>query len=318
MSSSKTGALYDINGVIGATCTHGCAIPGSFCDMRGPENFVYYMVELMVIAMSCPDVQHVYIDFGCRVSVSWQRFMNALKTQRGLVSVPGENLCIMVNWLHAASHDFQCQLKNSGRYRTGAGWAVGEQAEQLWALTNAASGIIKYLTKPHRREFLEAVLEDINCMKQRALVLQLRTKWLSMCAKEKQLKQELVEIEIKARVAGVHNVEAAANAFYQRTLSPTESDNQDAVSANYVRLREMHEGKQALAQINRDWSLAVSQPRSVGELLLKGSNRREVNGLEQKLSSLEVRLGMTPTSTWQRSSQEYQTGLKILAEQEVL
>lgn len=66
----------------------------------------------------------------------------------------------------------------------------------------AASGIIKYMTKPHRREFLEAVLEDINSMKQRALVLQLRTKWLSMCAKEKQLKQELSEIVNKARVAG--------------------------------------------------------------------------------------------------------------------
>lgn len=69
----------------------------------------------------------------------------------------------------------------------------------------------------------------------------------------------------------MHNIQAAADAFHERTLSPTESDNQDAVSATYVRLREMHAGKQALAQINRDWSLAVSQPRSVGELLLKVS-----------------------------------------------
>jgi len=134
-------------------------------------------VELIVIATSCPEVQHIYIDFGCRVSVSWERFINAIKVRycsiacknwllfiqgkliwicprsaennwqtvfalaqahRNLISVPGENLQIMVNWLHAASHDFQCQLKNSGRYRTGAGWAVGEQAEQLWALTNVS------------------------------------------------------------------------------------------------------------------------------------------------------------------------------------
>ena len=62
-----------------------------------------------------------------------------LQEQRRLAHAPGDHLQIMVNWLHAASHDFQCQIKNSGRYREGACWAVGEQAEQLWALTNVSA-----------------------------------------------------------------------------------------------------------------------------------------------------------------------------------
>jgi len=42
---------------------------------------------------------------------------------------------IMVNWMHAASHDMSCQLENSGRFQKDAGFVVGEQPEQLWSGT---------------------------------------------------------------------------------------------------------------------------------------------------------------------------------------
>lgn len=71
--------------------------------------------------------------------------------------------------------------------------------------------------------------------------------------------------------AGVHDIHTAANAFRESTLSPTVINNHDALSSAYVRLREMQAAKQAFTQLGRDWSLAVSQPRSVGELLLKVS-----------------------------------------------
>lgn len=45
-ASTKTGALNDVEGVVGPTCVHGMAIPGAYCDMRGPENYVYYVVSL--------------------------------------------------------------------------------------------------------------------------------------------------------------------------------------------------------------------------------------------------------------------------------
>lgn len=41
---SKKKALYSINGIVGAVCVHGIPLLGSFCALRGPENFVYYLV----------------------------------------------------------------------------------------------------------------------------------------------------------------------------------------------------------------------------------------------------------------------------------
>ena len=62
----------------------------------------------------------------------------APQEKQGLVRIPGEHFEIVVNWLHAAAHDFPCQLRNSGRFRAGAGWAVGEQIEHLWSLTRVS------------------------------------------------------------------------------------------------------------------------------------------------------------------------------------
>ena len=50
------------------------------------------------------------------------------------VSENAHHVRLMVNWLHAASHDTKCQLQNSGRHKDGTGWTVGEQIKQLWAL----------------------------------------------------------------------------------------------------------------------------------------------------------------------------------------
>lgn len=44
-AQSKRGALYDVHGMIGCVCIHGIPLLGTFCDLRGPENFVYYMVR---------------------------------------------------------------------------------------------------------------------------------------------------------------------------------------------------------------------------------------------------------------------------------
>lgn len=45
LSQSKEGALYDQHGIVGAVCTHCVPLEGTYCDLRGPENFVYYMVR---------------------------------------------------------------------------------------------------------------------------------------------------------------------------------------------------------------------------------------------------------------------------------
>eukprot|EP00983_Pelagomonas_calceolata_P120249 1160687-Pelagomonas_calceolata.AAC.2 len=68
---------------------------------------------------------------------------------------------IMVNWLHASSHDLSCQILNSGRFMDGTGWVVGEQIEQLWSLLKDAAGLMRCMTKQNRHDFLELLLSDV-------------------------------------------------------------------------------------------------------------------------------------------------------------
>lgn len=101
---SKKKALYSTNGIVGAVCVHGVPLLGSFCALRGTENYVYYLVSMFStrtkssntawtfrlsvfnmffsslqvilawLAMYCGSVRNVYVDFGCRLSKSWEHF----------------------------------------------------------------------------------------------------------------------------------------------------------------------------------------------------------------------------------------------------
>lgn len=41
--------------------------------MPAPEQFVYYLLALRQLVIERPDLKTVYIDFGCKLSVTWQR-----------------------------------------------------------------------------------------------------------------------------------------------------------------------------------------------------------------------------------------------------
>lgn len=117
------------------------------------------------MAQSCPSVKHLYIDFGCRMESAWTWYKQVRKfvcifkecnhgctvvpravliipwLHSGMMQVLGEELPstahsikLMVNWMHGASHDMACQLRNNGRFQAGAAWVVGEQIEQLWSM----------------------------------------------------------------------------------------------------------------------------------------------------------------------------------------
>ncbi|PNH11695.1 hypothetical protein TSOC_001461, partial [Tetrabaena socialis] len=128
-ASSASGPC-DIHGVCGAVCMHTIPLHGLFCDMRTPEQFAYYLFMLDHLVQQRPDVQDVYIDFGCRIRSTWERYVAAHP------QLPAEaKLRIMVNWMHGSGHDVACQLTNCGRYMEGAGRGIGEQIEQLWSMT---------------------------------------------------------------------------------------------------------------------------------------------------------------------------------------
>ena len=58
-------------GIIGAVCSHSVPLKGTFMDMHGPEQFVYYyyLVLLKHVVKACPSIRDVYVDFACRLKV---------------------------------------------------------------------------------------------------------------------------------------------------------------------------------------------------------------------------------------------------------
>ena len=76
-------------------------------------------------------VRDVYIDFACRLSKTWQRFIS----KHSDLHPASKSLRIIVNWMHGSSPDLACHVQNNGRFKEGAGRKVGENNEQLWSLT---------------------------------------------------------------------------------------------------------------------------------------------------------------------------------------
>jgi hypothetical protein len=122
----------DLNGIVGATCLHCIPLLGAFMDMHGPEQFIYFLILLAYLcrwaATHNVSIRDVYIDVGCRLVKTWQRYV------AGQPDLAAAGLRIMVNWMHGSSHDIGCQLQNCGRFQEGAGRKVGENSEQLWSM----------------------------------------------------------------------------------------------------------------------------------------------------------------------------------------
>lgn len=129
----------DIQGVVGGVCSHGIPLKGLFVDMHAAEQFIYYLVIFCHLLRLCLEkgvaVRDVYVDFGCRLSKTWSRFISKQpqKLAAGTHDMAA-SLRIIVNWMHGSSHDLACQLKNNGRYISNAGRKVGENSEQLWSM----------------------------------------------------------------------------------------------------------------------------------------------------------------------------------------
>ncbi|KAL6759331.1 hypothetical protein V8C86DRAFT_1329021 [Haematococcus lacustris] len=83
---------------------------------------------------------------------------------------------LMVNWMHGASHNMACQLKNNGRYLEGSAHRVGEQTEQHWSQLKPMSPLLRYMTSANRVDALQAQLSDIAFDKQGCMVAQLKSK----------------------------------------------------------------------------------------------------------------------------------------------
>jgi hypothetical protein len=139
-SARETGAV-DVHGVVGVVCTHGIPVRGGFCDMLTPEIFSYYLILLHCIIARAQRIRDVYVDFACKLRVTWQRYVTAQQAGGGMspdVSSALAGVRLVVNWLHAAGHKMECQLQHSGRHTLNAGRRIGEMTEQLWSMVKVS------------------------------------------------------------------------------------------------------------------------------------------------------------------------------------
>ncbi|KAF5829013.1 hypothetical protein DUNSADRAFT_16713 [Dunaliella salina] len=259
---SKVSQMYDINGLLGCTCAHGFAIPNYFCNLPRAEKYTFYMVLLKYMVQECPSLKNVYIDFGCRLSKTWERHLQDLGEN---VPATANAVRIMMNWLHASSHDLSCQILNNGRFMEGTGWVVGEQIEQLWSLLKDAAGLMRCMTKQSRRDFLELLLSGVT--------------------------------DVEVACAEFPRYQLASTASSGPHL--LEQQHEDEVA--YVRLREMEDAESKLRSIGYTWK--ASQGTPPGELLLKGSKHSEMSALSRKLADIEVKLKIE--IKWDRESDLY-------------
>jgi hypothetical protein len=141
-SAAKANNTCDIMGVVGYCCSHGIPLRQLFCNMPTNEQYCYYLLSLQQLVGSCTKLD-VYIDFGCRLKKTWQRYVHNQD-----IHLQEADVRILVNWMHGASHEMSCQLQNCGRYQTGAGWRHGEQLEQLWSLLKVHTSLLDASTTP--------------------------------------------------------------------------------------------------------------------------------------------------------------------------
>jgi hypothetical protein len=158
-------AGVDVCGVVGTVCHHVVPVRGGFVDLLTYESFSYYIVLLDDLLQKLPNVGHVFVDFACKLGISWGRHLVRLFAPGGtLADKPGlqerfGQVRLLVNWLHAEGHTLECQLKHSGRHTDGTGRKHGEGTEQLWALAKVGIRLCLQVALPALNIALLMLLE---------------------------------------------------------------------------------------------------------------------------------------------------------------
>ena len=112
---------------------------------------LYRLLQVTNILIYCVDcfsilqATDVYIDFGCRLRITWAWYL--------IIHCSLESsLRIMVNWLHARGHQEQCEAVNSARHDLDAALRIGEYIKQLWSMLKVKS--LQYFLNNNNKEVL--------------------------------------------------------------------------------------------------------------------------------------------------------------------
>ncbi|KAJ9520412.1 hypothetical protein QJQ45_000171 [Haematococcus lacustris] len=320
-SNVSAGQPCDIRGIVGFVCCHGIAVPQLFCNMRTPEQFVYYLLAMARLVHMCFGlVLHVYIDFACQFKVTWARYAR-------VVGLDTARTHLMVNWMHGASHDLGCQLKNNGRYLATAAWRVGEQTEQLWSMFKAMSPLLRYMTRANRADAVQARLSAIAFNKQADMLAALEKQHKSMLKKEEELNQKISDLRARAFADGVTDEALARKAFVDSYLNPEACSVRpnDWWLAVWVQLLLELKALEAVA-----FGLSLEGARSpirlpsvtlqpdFAQLLTrrtgKATHEQRLQVARARCMQLELQHGINPQECFQPASATIARGLQLLQE----
>ncbi|KAL6749972.1 hypothetical protein V8C86DRAFT_2826587 [Haematococcus lacustris] len=275
------GDTVSVHGLVGFCCCHGVPSLGLFCNMPTPEQFAFYLLALTAImAYSCK--VDFYIDFGCRLKITWARYVDALGHPPSWKDVR-----IMVNWMHGASHNQRCQVQNNGRHQPGSGWRYGEQCEQLWSMLKDMAGITRYMTLAHRADIIQSTLSKIAFRKAVGLLDLLIKTWKEMKVKLVKVQSELVTLQLVAEQAGVTDGQQASEAYRASCLpsSPAEGPH-DVWKGEYVLLLLQEQAWQAMN--GQAVTLLVSLTPTVTQLLWATCKGWQLKTIQSKQLTMEV------------------------------
>ncbi|KAJ9513747.1 hypothetical protein QJQ45_015496, partial [Haematococcus lacustris] len=278
--SDRSGPV-SVHGLVGFCCCHGVPSLGLFCNMPTPEQFAFYLLALTAImAYSCK--VDFYIDFGCRLKITWARYVDALGHPPSWKDVR-----IMVNWMHGASHNQRCQVQNNGRHQPGSGWRYGEQCEQLWSMLKDMAGITRYMTLAHRADIIQSTLSKIAFRKAVGLLDLLIKTWKEMKVKLVKVQSELVTLQLVAEQAGVTDGQQASEAYRASCLpsSPAEGPH-DVWKGEYVLLLLQEQAWQAMN--GQAVTLLVSLTPTVTQLLWATCKGWQLKTIQSKQLTMEV------------------------------
>ncbi|KAG1656778.1 hypothetical protein FOA52_009546 [Chlamydomonas sp. UWO 241] len=312
MESKHTGpGNCDITGMLGGTCSHGAPVAGTFIDLDTSENFTYYLLCMLSTIAAALDagknIGDIYIDFGCKLKKTWARYVDTLEEREEITSELAHELSqvrVLVDWLHANTHDLKCQLENRGRFTTGAHAAtvVGEMTEQLWAMTKRLGNIVRYFGKAQRRDWVEGRLHSITG----------RTRVNIVRLLDKKFKDTQGLKNYSAAAARVADLEAARTSFLEHMKRLKLRPDNQPTEMEYVRLLVL---VKELTNLNRHGAwMAVVSPELTFSLM---GNVKGVEEANRKLKQLEVDLGIRRSSRWEPTTAAFQDHLKKLKEREI-
>lgn len=114
---------------------------------------------------SAPGLQRFLIvyDVVCQWAVN---FFKRVQANPGHLKLPTTNLIqYAVGKFHLGAHIKSCFSKHTLNFVEGAGMLDGEVIETLWVQVNSVAGMTRSMSRAHRSEFLDDIMNDSNWKK---------------------------------------------------------------------------------------------------------------------------------------------------------